>query len=328
MVGEEKFVERVNGYGKAKTPFLVLVDYTGNNPQVFPLDNLPKNIWVTTPQMRYDAGMTVDKPQIEIAIKHVPFDVYRKSFGIVQEHLHAGNTYLTNLTFSTEITTNFSLEEIYAVSQAPYKLKFKDEFVIFTPEKFVEIRDNRITTFPMKGTIDAAVPNAREIILNDKKETSEHATIVDLLRNDLSKVASNVQVKRYRYTDTVYTHNKALLQVSSEIQGALPANWRDNLGRIIYELLPAGSVTGAPKKKTLEIIAEAENYKRGYYTGVFGIFDGDSFNSAVNIRFIQQENGRMYYKSGGGVTALSDMESEYNELNQKIYVPVSRVDKN
>ena len=95
----------------------------------------------------------------------------------------------------------------------------------------------------------------REKILNDKKELSEHVTIVDLIRNDLSQVASDVQVTRFRYVDEIRTDSKTLLQVSSEIVGQLEGRILcDTLGDILVTLLPAGSVSGAPKPKTLEII--------------------------------------------------------------------------
>jgi len=122
----------------------------------------------------------------------------------------------------------------------------------------------------MKGTIDATVPDAENVILNDPKETAEHYTIVDLIRNDLSIVAKNVRVKRFRYIDLIRTDTKNLLQVSSEICGDLENGYESALGDIIFSLLPAGSVSGAPKKKTTEIIAAAEGTKRGYYTGIAG----------------------------------------------------------
>ena len=84
----------------------------------------------------------------------------------------------------------------------------------------------------------------------------------------------------------------------------------------------AGSITGAPKPRTMQIIAEAEGYERGFYTGVMGCYAGGRLDSAVMIRFIEQENGQLYFKAGGGITAQSRWESEYNEVKQKIYVPI------
>jgi len=99
-------------------------------------------------------------------------------------------------------------------------------------------------------------------------------------------------------------------------------DYNNNIGDIIYKLLPAGSITGAPKKKCIEIIDEVENYDRGYYTGVMGIFDGTNLDSCVMIRFIEKTDNGYYYKSGGGIRIDSNMDHEYEELNDKIYIPI------
>jgi len=88
-------------------------------------------------------------------------------------------------------------------------------------------------------------------------------------------------------------------------------------------LLPAGSVSGAPKPKTITIIAQAEQEKRGYYTGIFGYFDGTKLDSGVMIRFIEQADNQLYYRSGGGITTQSDAQTEYQEAIDKVYVPVT-----
>src|SRR5690606_17991853 len=142
-------------------------------------------------------------------------------------------------------------------------------------------------------TIDATTPDARQKILSDKKELAEHVTIVDLIRNDVSQVATKVSVARFRYVEELKTSTKNLLQVSSEITGQLPPDYRSHLGDILVKLLPAGSVSGAPKARTLEIIREAEGKLRGYYTGVFGWYDGNSLDSGVMIRYIEK-NGEDY----------------------------------
>ena len=90
-------------------------------------------------------------------------------------------------------------------------------------------------------------------------------------------------------------------------------------------MLPAGSVSGAPKEKTLDIIRKAERNERGYYSGVFGIFTGHELVSAVMIRFIESKNGIFYYRSGGGITANSNCEQEYNELIDKVYLPLQHL---
>ncbi|MFC2116330.1 aminodeoxychorismate synthase component I [Bacteroidota bacterium] len=193
----------------------------------------------------------------------------------------------------------------------------------FSPETFVQIKGGYIYTYPMKGTIDASLPDAREILLNDKKEMAEHVTIVDLLRNDLSIYATEVNVEKFRYTDTLHTNRKTLLQVSSVVSGRLPEDHQEKLGDILFSMLPAGSVSGAPKGETLRIIREAEGKPRGYYTGIMGYFDGKDFDSCVLIRYIGKENGSLVYHSGGGITFMSDPEKEYHELIDKVYIPIA-----
>ena len=100
------------------------------------------------------------------------------------------------------------------------------------------------------------------------------------------------------------------------------SNYLSNLGTLLVSLLPAGSVSGAPKTKTLEIIRIAEGENRGFYTGAFGYFDGTVLDSGVMIRYIEKQGDQFYYRSGGGVTAQSELQKEYQELIDKIYVPV------
>ncbi len=249
------------------------------------------------------------------------YETYRKRFEMVMRGLHRGDSYLTNLTIRTPLQTSLTLEEIFHHSKARYRLLIPGRLVCFSPECFVSISEGRIATFPMKGTIDASLPGAREIILNDPKEIAEHNTIVDLLRNDLSCVARRVTVKRFRYLEKLSTNQGEILQVSSEIEGTLPANYQEQLGSLIFALLPAGSVSGAPKEATLRLIRAAEGKPRGFYCGVAGYFDGRSLDTFVMIRFIEQCDKQLFFRSGGGITANSDSLSEYREAIQKIYLP-------
>jgi para-aminobenzoate synthetase component 1 len=223
------------------------------------------------------------------------------------------------------IDTNLSLKTIFQYSRAKYKLLFKNDFTVFSPESFVQIEETgKISSFPMKGTIDAAIPNAKHLILNDEKEKAEHFTIIDLIRNDLNQVAKGIKVERFRYIDSIKTQfGTELLQVSSKISGFLPSDWKQQLGDIFLTLLPAGSITGAPKAKTVEIIRSTEDYERGFYTGVMGVFDGSQVDSGVMIRFIEQNKKQKVFKSGGGITVFSHAAAEYQELIDKIYVPIA-----
>ena len=174
----------------------------------------------------------------------------------------------------------------------------------------------------MKGTIDAALPNAHQSIMDDVKETAEHVTIVDLIRNDLSQVARNVEVTKFRYIDRLSTHDKELLQVSSEIRGDVGENWCEQIGDILAKLLPAGSISGAPKPETLKIIQQNEDFKREFYTGICGQFDGEQLDTGVMIRFIKQVDDQLIFCSGGGITSFSDAQKEYQEMVDKVYLPI------
>jgi para-aminobenzoate synthetase component I len=320
------FAKKLNEWGKAKTPFFFLVDYLFQKPLAWKLDEVdPSKILFNFNGFTNEHAILRDELPEPIQFVKYPlsFEAYQEKFNCVVRHLNAGNSFLVNLSVPTPIATNLTPEQIFSHSEAPYRLLFKDEFVCFSPEIFVRIQGNRIASFPMKGTIDASVPNAEQVILSDHKEAAEHATIVDLIRNDISMVAEKVWVERYRYIDRIQASDKTLLQVSSEIAGLLPDSFVGQYGDLLTKLLPAGSITGAPKPRTLEIIQEAEAYDRGYYTGVMGYFDGQNFESAVMIRFIEQKNDEMVFKSGGGITARSNARSEYQEVIDKVYLPFS-----
>jgi para-aminobenzoate synthetase component 1 len=321
---QENFTKKMNRLGKERTPFLFILDFELNKPVILDIPEASANNILFNIEGKQNYSHKIfKKKRIEFKKYPVDYPAYLKAFKNVTRHLKHGNSFLTNLTFPTPIESNISLEEIFHKSKAPFKLLYNNEFVVFSPEIFVRIKNGKIASYPMKGTIDANIPNASDKILSDAKETAEHNTIVDLIRNDLSIVSDNVEVEKFRYIDRICTHDKELLQVSSKITGDLPCNYADNIGDIIEKLLPAGSITGAPKTKTVEIIRESETYKRGYYTGVFGIFDGTNLDSAVMIRFIENQNNKLIYKSGGGITVFSDPEKEYRELIDKIYVPIN-----
>jgi para-aminobenzoate synthetase component I len=318
------FIQELNRLGKRGIPFLFIVDFEGSLPLVFPLSEVPETIQFSIPGTTNHQNINILGNRVYLNKQPIPYEEYLLAFNRVMFHLRQGNSYLVNLTFATPIETNLSLEEIFQLSEAPYKLLYKDRFIVFSPERFIRINDGTISSYPMKGTIDASVEEAGRKVLEDPKETAEHITIVDLIRNDLSKVATNVEVSRFRYIDRIKTHDKEILQVSSEISGKLPDDYHKQIGTILDALLPAGSVSGAPKQRTVEIIREAETGARGYYTGVFGVFDGNNLDSAVMIRFIEQTTNGLQYRSGGGITHLSNPASEYAELTDKVYLQVKR----
>ncbi len=329
MSGKNKVFQQImNKWGKEGKAFFFLIDFEMEKPFICELKNLKKeNILLYTSSFNNSHEKKL-KLKEDFAIYPVEYKVYKKAFDYVIKEIQYGNSYLVNLTFPSVLKTQNTLKEIFYSARSPYKLFFKDKFVSFSPETFVKISDNTIFSYPMKGTIDASVADAEKVILENEKEKNEHYTIVDLIRNDLSMVSERVRVTKFRFLEEIKTNRKNILQVSSEIQGKLENNWQERIGDIIWKLLPAGSVSGAPKQKTMEIIRNTEMDKRGYYTGIFGIFDGKNLDSAVNIRYIEQNNNRFYYRSGGGITAKSNSKKEYEELIDKIYVPLDGNYKN
>ena len=373
---KQEIIDKINQLASQDEPFLFVINYQGDkafirllsdiNPEECLFDfegrgNL-SHAWKGTSEEEIWKEETWKKKISEEEISETIWQIdpplyedYERSFNIVKNNIMAGNSYLTNLTCRVPVSCNLPLEEIFHRAKGKYKLLLRRKrnltpFVCFSPETFVRIKGGRIYSYPMKGTLDASLPNAEKQLMEDRKEAAEHATIVDLIRNDLSRVAENVRVDKYRYIDVLHTNKGDILQTSSEISGRLPEDYPHHLGEILDAQLPAGSITGAPKDKTMQIIQEAEGYDRGFYTGIMGIYDQGELNSAVMIRFIEEETSpvdfetdgeknfkakegkasegkepkasrKLYFKAGGGITSKSDCRKEYEEVIQKIYLP-------
>lgn len=323
-------LEEMNRLGASGTPFLFSIDYALEEGFIIVHPEEQREVYYSIdgytnglPPMDESEPLPLSSEQLLYKFP-ISLDEYNARFQRIETALLRGDSFLANLTVATRIETPFSLAQIYSRACATYKLYKPGHFVCFSPERFVTISEGgrRIETCPMKGTIDASIPNAEQKILNDYKETAEHYTIVDLMRNDLARVGYNVRVEEFRYIDHVRTLKGALLQVSSRVVADLPEGSLAHLGDIFRSLLPAGSICGAPKEATLRAIAEAEGESRGYYTGVCGYFDGHSLESGVLIRFIEQHaDGTLYYRSGGGITVNSSVAEEYNEVIEKVYLP-------
>ena len=327
LIGET--VERINRLARDRVPFLFVLDFDLTAPIVAPLSALEPEL------LRFRFSRISDgipalpaeqlsalRDAVRISRTPPPFERYQAAFDTVQRGLRAGNSFLANLTLPVSVALSHSLPELFEVVKAKYALLIDRRILVFSPEQFVQIRDGTIRSYPMKGTISASEPGAEQRILSDEKEQAEHLTIVDLIRNDIGRVAERVRVQRYRYIDRIRMRDKELLQVSSEIVGDLPRGFESRLGEILMQLLPAGSITGAPKVKTVEIIRAAEQYTRGYYTGVCGLWDGRELDSGVMIRFIEHTPDGPVFKAGGGITIYSQIEREYQELLDKVNVPL------
>jgi para-aminobenzoate synthetase component I len=321
------FVVEANKLASVNTPFVFLIDYKAQKAIVAELSDSSNNslFYRIGKQTNFPFGAN-PQPKVSLISNPISEEQYTQGFNKIQQYLHRGDSFLVNYTQATPIELNLSLQEVFAFTKAKYQLyvQLEDlEFVAFSPETFVTINNNILSTFPMKGTIPANHPNAEATILSDQKELAEHTTIVDLLRNDLSSVAQKVWVERFRYTENIKTHKGDLLQVSSEIKAELHAHWPSILGNILEKMLPAGSICGAPKPETLRIINEVEGYERGFYTGIVGIFNNNSLDCGVLIRYIEKNKEGLFFKSGGGITARSKATEEYQEMIEKIYIPLA-----
>ncbi len=321
------WVQRMDQLAAEGIPYLFVLDFECHQPIILPLNELAtKRAEANAPLIRYQIGGKSDHKSKALTDHFtkspVDFQVYQNGFDRALAAIKAGDTYLLNLCYSTKLSNRLSLSEIYDAAQAPFKLLVDGKFVVFSPEQFVSVVDGVIRTFPMKGTIDASLPDAKAKLLADIKEQEEHATVVDLLRNDLCIVSDQVTVNQYRFITEIATAEKTLLQCSTEISGVLKETYIDRPGSMMHALLPAGSVTGAPKKRTVELIKAIEPDPRNYFTGVFGVFDGKDLNSAVMIRMIEQREDGFYYRSGGGLTYRSNAAQEYQEMLDKVYIPV------
>lgn len=307
-----------------KVPYFFIIDFFGHTVKVIPLDELESSsIIIDFPTLKtaYPKVQTMPKHYLW-EITPPSFQAYKKGFDLIKKHILNGDSFLANYTCQSALYTDLSAEEIFTFSKAKYKIYYPEAFVCFSPETFIQTQGDKIFTYPMKGTIDASVENAEQKLRNSLKEKAEHYTVVDLLRNDLSKVAKNVRVTHFQNIEKINTHRKTLLTMNSEICGQIKPQFQYRVGSIFKALLPAGSILGAPKPKTLEIITQAEDHKRGFYTGIAGFFDGENIDSCVMIRFIEIKKNQFFFKSGGGITHQSCDKTEYQEVLDKIYLPL------
>ena len=189
-------IDRINKLAKTGKAFLFIINYKQDCSFVEQIDNIdPSELLYNLNGFSNCTSVPIPL-QSPITWRPTPISLvqYKTSFDIVRRNILGGNSFLTNLTCITPVATNLGLEDIFYHSQALYKLWLKNRFVVFSPEIFIRIENGKICSYPMKGTMDATLPSALEVLMEDEKEAAEHATIVDLIRNDLSMVADCVAV--------------------------------------------------------------------------------------------------------------------------------------
>lgn len=251
---------------------------------------------------------------------------YAQKIDAITRYIEAGDTYQVNFTDSLTVANPHAPAAAFSVLSGAQPVAYSallhvggQHILSLSPELFFRIRDGRIITRPMKGTIPRGLDLEEDDqqamrLQSDEKNRCEHIMIVDLLRNDLGRICQMGSVKveglfsieRYR----------TLLQMTSTIYGELNPDL--SFGEIVRALFPSGSITGAPKLRTMQIIRELERQPRGIYTGAIGHIppSGDAtFNVAIRTLVLRDGNATMGV--GGGIVADSDPASEYRECQLK-----------
>ncbi|MCX6307608.1 MAG: chorismate-binding protein, partial [Bacteroidia bacterium] len=225
----DKAILQMNDWGGKGKPFFFLFDFDMQKPVVLPLEETAgAGILFSTPGFPDHQNQT----SFPVILEHDGYSLssYTSQFQNVIDHIRAGDSFLVNLTCQTPVRLNLPFDQLYQVVRAKYKLLYKNQFLVFSPETFVQIQDGVISSCPMKGTLDATLPDALQQLTDNPKEKAEHSTIVDLIRNDLSIVATDVQVKRFRYIEEISAGTGSLLQASSHITGQLPPDYPSKIG--------------------------------------------------------------------------------------------------
>lgn len=257
---------------------------------------------------------------------NIDFNTYKSNIRKIKELIIKGETYQVNYTLKSHFDFDGNVAELFLQllfnQSASYTAIINDDdrFVIsISPELFFKTEGNKITSKPMKGTIRRGVNIFEDIIqmedlANSKKDKAENIMIVDLLRNDLGKICENNSVS----ADPVYEIEKyeTVYQMTSTVKGELKER---SFKTIIKNLFPCGSITGAPKIRTMRIIKEVEKAVRGVYTGTIGIIEKGNctFNIPIRTITINKENRKGELGIGGGIVWDSDPLREFQEAELK-----------
>jgi anthranilate synthase component 1 len=207
------------------------------------------------------------------------------------------------------------------INPSPYLFYFDyGDYRIFgsSPEAQLKVKNNVAVVHPIAGTFrrtgnDTEDEQLAEKLLKDKKENAEHVMLVDLARNDLSRLCSNVHVNRFCEVQ-YFSH---VIHLVSEVKGTVEKN--SNPFDLLGITFPAGTLSGAPKYKAMQLIDQIENIPRGYYGGCIGFvgFNGD-LNQAIMIRTFLSKNNCLIYQAGAGIVSASNSQSELQEVNNKL----------
>jgi len=242
-----------------------------------------------------------------------------------KKHCYRGDVF--QIVLSRQFSQEYSGDDfnvyrtLRSVNPSPYLFYFDFiDYHIFgsSPEAQLKINSGKATINPIAGTFKRTGDDNRDNELArqlcaDPKENAEHIMLVDLARNDLSRHGNNVKVEKYREVQ-FYSH---VIHLVSTVSGQLkqPSEVVD----MMMATFPAGTLSGAPKYKAMELIDTYENQGRGYYGGAIGFIDLQyNLNHAIMIRTFLSKNNRLFYQAGAGIVSVSNEESELNEVNNKL----------
>lgn len=276
----------------------------------------------------YETYIPSEHQNINLTLEpQILFSDYKKAVEKIKEEIACGNTYEVNYTYDFRIPYNgdeFMLYEYFLKKQeTQYNTFIKNDYetlLSFSPELFFELEKNHIITKPMKGTVKRGNTkqedeNLKKFLFNDEKNRAENVMIVDLLRNDLGRIAKTGSVNVSKLFE-IETH-KTLHQMTSQIEADLKENTK--LYDIFKAIFPCGSITGAPKISTMKIIDAVEKDKRGIYCGAIGFISPQKSIFSVPIRILQKQNSDNFYKYrvGGAIVWDSSIQDEWEETYTK-----------
>lgn len=257
----------------------------------------------------------------------VNFCEYSNAIKKIKEEIAKGNTYEVNYTYDFDIPFDGDELDLFnfllSKQKTPYNFYIKNQYdtvLSFSPELFFEMQNNHILTKPMKGTIRRGKDkkedkNLIEFLKNDIKNRAENVMIVDLLRNDLGRIAKVGTVNVSKLFE-IETH-KTLHQMTSQIEADLKEN--TTFFDIFKAIFPCGSITGAPKISTMKVISDVEKGERNIYCGAIGMISPKETIFSVPIRILQKTNeqNKFKYRVGGAIVWDSNAQDEWEETLTK-----------
>ena len=250
---------------------------------------------------------------------------FKHNVALAKKHCFRGDVF--QLVLSRRFTQGFKGDEfnvyraLRSINPSPYLFFFDyGDFKLFgsSPEAQIIVKNRKAEIHPIAGTFKRTGDDEKDAVLakalsEDKKENSEHVMLVDLARNDLSRNGHDVQVEKYREVQ-FFSH---VIHLVSKVTGYL--HEKALTLQVVADTFPAGTLSGAPKHRAMQLIEEYEKTNRAFYGGAIGFMDFEgNFNHAIMIRTFLSKNHQLHSQAGAGIVANSDEESEMQEVYNKL----------